>query len=149
MKTYLLSIILCLSGISVIAQISNDSLIKEFTKEISFISGIDLDIGMPIKTINRVFKESADLKMLLTPATIENAMTKAKNFNYAFITVNDHTLLKITDYANCKDSGYWQYCMPLGDAYIQKKGKLIKMSDYLNNIIGIGSEKTRTIYFFK
>lgn len=148
MKKYILSIIFLFCGISLIAQKSNDEQIKEFTKDISFLIGVDLDYGQPIKTINKVFKENADEAILITPANIESALIKAKDYKFAFITVNDHTLLRITDFANCKMSGYWKYCMPFGEAYIQKDRVLSKLSDYLNNIIGIGSEKTRTLYLF-
>lgn len=84
----------------------------------------------------------------LTKNNIKDVLNKAKNYQSLIITTDNHTIVKITDLSNCKQSGSWGVCMPYGTGYI-KKGKLQPQKDYINNIIGLPDSRVRKAYLFK
>ena len=74
-------------------------------------------------------------------------MSSAKEYSNLVITTGNHTIVKIIDINNCKQSGAWGVCMPFANGYI-KKGELIWQEGYINNSIGIPDSQVRKAYFF-
>ena len=89
----------------------------------------------------------ADEIITLTSSNIKGILSSSANYKTCVIIVEDHTIVKITDYENCKQSGSWGACMPIVEGYI-KRGALELQEDYLNNIIGLPDSKKRTAYLF-
>ena len=100
----------------------------------------------PIATFKTEASTSAKEIISLNKANISAALDKAKNFKYAVITVEDHTIVKL-DLHDCKPSGSWSACMPKAEGYI-KKGELIYQNDYANNIIGLPGRQDCQLYLF-
>jgi len=63
------------------------------------------------------------------------------------VTVGFHTIVKVSDFENCIQSGFWGVCMPYAEGYIQK-GSLAPQKDYLNNIIGKPDAQERMMFLF-
>ena len=79
----------------------------------------------------------------LNDSSIQSAVVGA----IIFIIVANHTVIKITDFNDCKPSASWGTCMPMAEGYI-KKGVLQHEKDYCNNIIGLPDNQKRTLYLF-
>ena len=101
----------------------------------------------PIETFKKDVESSVKEVIKINKDNIKEALLKAKDYKYAVIIVEDHTIIKITDLSNCKPSGSWSACMPNGEGYI-KKGELQYKNDYINNIIGLPDDKERLLYLF-
>ena len=101
----------------------------------------------PIITFKELVISNAKKSITLTKNNISQSLTEAKNYKYCVIIVGTHTIVKISDLKNCKQSGSWGACMPHAEGYI-KKGKLIYKKDYINNIIGLPNTQERTMYLF-
>ena len=108
----------------------------------------DTKYKTPIKTFNEYASLNADKKIRLKKENINSALENIKEFNYAAIVVENHTVVKIIDYKDCKQSGAWNACMPKVEGYI-KKGTLNYKKDYANNIIGVPDNQKRIMYLFK
>jgi len=101
----------------------------------------------PIISFKNFANSKADKSISLTKTNISSSLIKAKEFKYCIITVGNHTIVKILDFDNCKQSGSWGACMPHAEGYI-KKGELKYKKDYINNIIGLPDTQKRTMYLF-
>ncbi len=106
-----------------------------------------MDSRQPIKTIASLAKRDAEKIINLHPANIAQALEEAKSYAEAIIIVGNHTVVKITDFNDCKKSSSWKTNMPYGKGYVQNKG-LNKCSDYLNQLIGQPDKQTRVLYLF-
>lgn len=104
--------------------------------------------GEPIISISEAANKNAAKSIVITKDNIESALAEAKNYKTSFIIVGNHTIVKITDLADCTQSGAWGTCMPKGIGYIQKSGELNKNEGFINNIIGIPDGQVRTLYLF-
>ena len=102
----------------------------------------------PILTVNSLAAEQADEVMQMTESNIGEILEKGREFSHCLITVDQHTVVLITDWDNCKQSGSWNTCMPYGIGFIQR-GELESHEDYINNIIGTPDAKRRTAFFFE
>lgn len=100
----------------------------------------------PIDTFKDAAKISAKEVVTLNKDNIKDALTKARNFKNAVITVDNHTIVKL-NLEDCKASGAWGTCMPKAEGYI-KKGDLVYQNDYANNIIGLPDNQERLLYLF-
>ena len=92
-------------------------------------------------------KKYADAHFLISKVNAKEYLEKAKGAKYAFISVKNHTLVKITDFEDCVDSGSWGTCMPQGVGFI-KRGNMQMEEGYINNIIGKPTGQERYIYLF-
>ncbi|MBL4715403.1 MAG: hypothetical protein JKX95_02120 [Bacteroidia bacterium] len=101
----------------------------------------------PIIKFQEIANTIAEKVILINKENIEYFLTEAIEYKYCVITTGDHTIVKIEDFNNCKQSGSWAACMPYAEGYI-KKGKLIFEKDYSNNIIGRPDSQKRTAYLF-
>lgn len=99
----------------------------------------------PIITFKELVISNAEKSITLTKNNILQSLTEAKSYKHCVIIVGTHTIVKISDLKNCKQSGSWGACMPQAEGYI-KKGKLIYKKDYINNIIGLPDNQERTAY---
>lgn len=106
-----------------------------------------MDSRQPIKAIASLAKRDADKTINLDPENIAQALEEAKSYAEAIIIVGNHTVVKITDFNDCKKSSSWKTNMPYGKGYVQNKG-LNKCSDYLNQLIGQPDKQTRVLYLF-
>lgn len=101
----------------------------------------------PIITFKDFAISNSEKSIALTKKNISKSLTKARNYKHCVIIVGLHTIVKISDLKNCKQSGSWGACMPHAEGYI-KKGELIYKKDYINNIIGLPDTQERTMYLF-
>lgn len=101
----------------------------------------------PIVSFKKFADTEADKSIILSKENISSSLTKAKKYKYCIITVGTHTIIKVSDFKNCKQSGAWGTCMPIAEGYI-KKGKLKHQNDFINNIIGLPDNQERTMYLF-
>lgn len=101
----------------------------------------------PIITFKDFATSSAEKSIKLTKKNISASLTKAKEYKHCIIIVGIHTIVKISDLNNCKQSGSWGACMPHAEGYI-KKGELKYKKDYINNIIGLPDSQERMMYLF-
>jgi hypothetical protein len=100
------------------------------------------DAQNPIVDFQQVAKNQADKSLKFNKNNIGKVLFDARDFSHCIITVDDHTILSITDFEDCQQSGSWGVCMPMANGYI-KKGELIRKSDYLNNLIGTPDMQVR------
>lgn len=103
----------------------------------------------PISQIAAKLGESADKTMVINKSNITEVLEEAKNYGKVFIVVENHSIVKITDFNDCQKSTAWGACMPKGASLIQKSGNFEKESDYINNLIGKPDNQIRKIYLFK
>ncbi|MEO9953998.1 hypothetical protein [Nonlabens sp.] len=103
--------------------------------------------GNPIEEFQKLADDTAAEKIDISKENFGEALKKATDFKYIFITVENHTVVKIDDVSKCKPSGSWATCVPFARGYI-KKGEMIYQEDYANNIIGLPNDQKRTMYLF-
>lgn len=101
----------------------------------------------PIISFKSYADSKADKSIILSKKNIPSSLIKAKEYKYCIITVGAHTIVKILNFKNCKQSGSWGTCMPIAEGYI-KKGTLKYKKDFINNIIGLPDSQERTMYLF-
>ncbi|WP_282070257.1 hypothetical protein [Olleya namhaensis] len=100
----------------------------------------------PIDSFKKEATPIAKKVINITKTNIKDALTTAKNYKHAVITVEDHTIVTL-DLEDCKPSGAWGACMPKAEGYI-KKGTLQYQNDYANNIIGLPDGQERLLFLF-
>lgn len=120
----------------------------------TFLSGIisyqdsDVNNSEPLIDI-KIMADSKAAKIIeLNKENIQSALAETGNYKSAIIIVGKHTIVKITDAKNCKQSGAWAACMPYGSGLIQKSGTFTAREDYINNIMGIPDAQPRILYLF-
>lgn len=101
----------------------------------------------PIESFKKQASKTAKKVIKIKKSNIAKSLDKIEDYNYAVFTVGDYTIIKITNLEDCKTSGAWKTCMPMGEGYI-KKGKLLYQNDYLNNIIGLPDSQERLLFLF-
>jgi len=101
----------------------------------------------PIISFKKFANSGANKSITLSKKNITSSLTKAKEYKYCIITVENHTIVKVLDFNKCKQSGAWGTCMPTAEGYI-KKGALKYQKDFINNIIGLPDNQNRTMYLF-
>ncbi len=106
------------------------------------------DITRPIVRFRELAADAAEKQSELTKDNIQELLSEAKSFKHLVIVTGNHTIVKVTDLENCRQSGSWGTCMPYGEGYISRQGSLEFQQDYLNNIIGIPGSQSRTAYLF-
>ena len=150
-------ILIVLTAITVISCSSNETetttnvengFIANFLNDISSLEDNIAKGKNPIADFIAEAKQTADKSDNLTKDNINELLAEAKNYSHCVITTGDHTIVKITDLENCKQSGSWGACIPFAEGYI-KKGDLVKQADYMNNIIGKPDDQERIIFLFK
>ncbi len=143
--TTLLLLTLCIGFTS--AQESKDETIKSFLSDIITLKAGDLSAYSPITSFNKIALEKAAKTIVITKENINSSINEAKNYKACVITVDAHTIVKITDFNKTIMSGSWGCRMPYGTGYIQK-GSLDLKEDYINNIIGTPGSQRRIMYLF-
>lgn len=101
----------------------------------------------PIVNFRELSEVMASGIILLNTTNVANALEKARKSAHAVVIVDNHTIIKLTSFEDCKHSGSWGTCMPKGEGFI-KKGELKYKNDYINNVIGMPSNKKVTLYLF-
>ena len=90
----------------------------------------------------------ANKTMDLNVESMADFLGLGKAYSHGIIIVGNHTIVRIDDFKNCKQSSAWAACMPFGEGYI-KKGDLEFKKEYINNIIGRPDKQSRVGYLFK
>lgn len=108
----------------------------------------DLDKKAPISSLKVLAEQASEKKRNLFKNNINEILEESKNYKHCIIITENHTAIMFDNIDNCKPSGSWGACMPFAEGYIKKKKDLIPQSDYINNIIGIPDQQSRTAYFF-
>lgn len=124
---------------------SDSNIVTNFLHD---VTSMETAVGdNPITNFQDSAKEVANKIVPLSKDNIQDLLTEMKEFKHCVITTGDHTIIKIIDLDDCKQSGSWATCMPMAEGYI-KKGKLAYKKDYMNYIIGIPDAQSRTAYLF-
>lgn len=121
------------------------AVVSNFLEDISSLE--DDQNKFPIQSFQKVANDQADKVIELTKSNIKDVLKEAEEYQHFVIVVGNHTIVKIEDITNCKQSGSWGACMPYGEGYI-RKGKFVHQEDYINNIIGRPGGEKRTVYLF-
>ncbi|MCE7992418.1 MAG: hypothetical protein HEP71_10570 [Roseivirga sp.] len=140
----ILSITAFASPLSTNAQ--DSSLITNFLADTKSLESVGP--ANPIILFTNLAPEVAAEQKELTSDNVQEILAEAKSFKHLVIIIGNHTIVKVTDLEDCRQSGSWGTCMPMGEGYIRRQGALEFQQDYLNNIIGIPGSQTRTVYFF-
>jgi len=119
--------------------------VTEFLRDVKSLES-DTNVN-PIVSFKVLAEEIAKEKLTLSKDNINEALILAKNYSSCVIVTENHTLVKIENLDDCKQSGSWNACMPKCSGYI-KKGNLNFKNDYLNNIIGVPDNQERFAFFF-
>lgn len=129
------------------AQLSDAETMKTFLKEIPALANEKASSYQTIQGFNTIAGQKAVKTVTLTGENMKTALTDAKQYKHCIITVGVHTIVKVTDFKNCSQSGSWGACMPYGKGYI-RKGGFTEKNDYINNIIGRPDSQVRTMFLF-
>ena len=121
------------------------AIVTEFLQDITTLK--EVNNKTPIANFQEAAKTSANKILELDKNNIETVLSEAKTYKNCIIITGNHTIVKILDFDDCKQSSSWGYCMPIAEGYI-KKGDLVSQEDYINNIIGIPDSQKRTVYLF-
>ncbi len=124
---------------------STPKIVKAFNKKISALE--EFDSKTPIADYAQEAEETAADKVTLTKENVSSLIEQMEQYTFSVIVVEDHTIVKISNIEDCKASGSWGACMPMGKGYI-KRGDLVPKKDYINNIIGTPDSQKRVVYFF-
>lgn len=130
------------------AQSTKREQIAQLFSGVMVMSDNALDAQLPIKSINALAKEKAAKTAEVSKANLPDLLKEAGTYSAVYITVGNHTIVKITNLEDCQVSGAWGTCMPMGKGYIQK-GDLQSKEGYINFIIGVPDSQKRMIYMFK
>lgn len=154
MKMILKPILGLLVMCCIFANYSCDSKTAKADTLTSFLEGVidtqgsKINLNEPIISIRTLAQAQAEKSIQLSKANINAALNDAREYKYALIIVGKHTLLKITDFDDCKKSTSWGANMPYAEGYVQKDG-LTKKSDYLNQLIGKPDSQSCVMYLFR
>ena len=148
MKKILFVAVVIFSCTQMNAQTSKKETIAKLFSGVLVMADANLDDQLPIKSINELAAEKADKTAGVSKETLPDLLKEAANYSAVFITVGNHTIVKITDPKDCQVSGAWGTCMPKGEGYVQK-GELQPQSAYINFIIGVPDGQIRKIFMFK
>jgi len=118
--------------------------VSNFLKDVNSL----IDVKNPIKKFKEEVAKLGIKKIEFNKDNIAEILKEAENYSTMVIVVLNHTIVKVHDVKKCKSSGSWAVCMPYAKGFV-KKGELIYIEDYCNNIIGRADSQKRTAYFFK
>lgn len=152
MKKAIFILAMCLSLLSCNSD-SSENIVNEGANTVTLfledVNSLLTDSSKnPIVAFSELAENMAGEVIALDKNNVANALEKAKNFSKAVVVVENHTIVKVTSFEDCQQSGSWGGCMPKGEGFI-KKGGLNYQNDYINNIIGVPSAKQVTLYLFK
>lgn len=125
---------------------TESTIVTDFIDNISSLEAIEK--GNPIVLFQKQANDKANKIIKFSKDNIQDLLETAKAYKSLIITTGDHTIVKITDLNDCKQSGSWSACMPMAKGYIKKKA-LVYQEDYINNIIGIPDNQERVAYLFE
>ena len=123
-----------------------NEVVANFLKQVESFEAIEETA--PVTYFEELASEAADDIMDLTKDNINDVMETASGYSKSIIIVGDHTIVRVDNVADCKQSGSWGACMPMAIGYI-KRGELEYQEDYINNIIGRPDDQVRTVFMFK
>lgn len=118
--------------------------VSNFLKDVNSL----IDVKNPIKQFQEAAVKLGTKKIEFNKDNIAEVLKEAENYDTMVIVVLNHTIVKVDSIKKCKSSGSWSVCMPYAKGFV-KKGELIYIEDYCNNIIGRADSQKRTAYFFK
>jgi hypothetical protein len=127
---------------------SNTEQVTAFLDGIVDFKDVQTNEHNPIPTINQIASSQADEMIALSKSNISETFAQAKKYSHCLITVGQHTFVLVKNWNDCKQSGAWGTCMPYGEGFI-KRSSLEKVSDHINNIIGVPDSQRRTVFLFK
>lgn len=122
-----------------------NSIATDFINDISSlesVKGADC-----ITQLKESAENSASKEMTLSKENIEEYYDLISSGAKGLIIVENHTAVVIDNVQDCKNSGSWGACMPMGIGYI-KRGNLEEQEDYINNIIGTPDSQKRVGFVF-
>jgi len=125
---------------------SGSDIVTNFLNDVTSIE--DVESKNPIVSFQESAAKIAEKVESITKDNIVDILEEAKEYKHCVIIIEDHTIVKIKDIEDCKQSGSWSACMPFAEGYI-KKGELSYEEDYMNNIVGRPDSQERTAYLFK
>jgi len=128
-------------------QNSDGEIIKNLLKDIAAFDNASSGSLSTIQAVDVIAAQKAEKKVSLTVDNIKDAMKDAKQYKYCLIIVGVYTIVKVTDFEKCSQSGSWGMCMPYGEGFI-RKGSFVSQRDYINNIIGKPDSQERKMYLF-
>ena len=144
--TFALLVFSCSSDVNTnSATNEGTAIVSEFLQDIASL--VDVTSKTPIADFEEAAKATANKILELDKHNVESVFSEAKTYKNCVIITGNHTIIKIVNFDDCKQSSSWGYCMPLGEGYI-KKGDLVSQEDYINNIIGRPDSQKRTVYLF-
>tara|TARA_B100000809_G_C15113108_1_gene521357 strand:+ start:440 stop:901 length:462 start_codon:yes stop_codon:yes gene_type:complete len=138
----------CSSDETTTTENTETSIVTNFLNDIASLEANNTKGQNPIADFIELAKQSADKSASLTKDNLKDLLIEAKDYKHCIVTTGDHTIVKVTDLENCKQSGSWGACIPFAEGYI-KKGDLVKQADYMNNIIGRPDDQERMLFLFK
>jgi hypothetical protein len=148
MKTLLLVAVLLLTFLSFLDAQSNSEKITNLVSGIINVGETAIPESSAIAAISQLAAEQAETTIEFNKENVVEAFSKGQDYSKAIIIVNQHTIVKITNWADCIASGAWETCMPKGEGFVSSGGLTAK-NDYINNIIGTSENQKRILYLFK
>lgn len=142
-----LFLVFFLSASVVASAQTNSETIADFLDGVIDFQEVEINEHNPVITVDELAAQQANETMSLTGDNVSDVLQKAKDFTNTLIVVGNHTAVLITDWENCAQSGAWGECMPYGEGFV-KRAELEKLTDHINNIIGIPDGQERKVYLF-
>ena len=127
------------------ANEAETTIVSDFLANIKSLKSVE--DANPIVAFKEAAENEADATYSLTKKNIADIIETGQGFSKCVVTAGEHTIVLITDFNECQESGSWATCMPMGKGFV-KRGDLDYEEDYLNNIIGTPDNQERTVYFF-
>ena len=149
MNRLILLLLLSIATVHTLFANNKSKELQLFVQNIVTVKESQLTGVEPIAQLQSILSENADKSMPISKSNIKEALADAKNFGNILIIVGKHTIVMIESLEDCKPSGSWGTCMPKGKALIQKSGVFTEKEDYINNLMGIPDEQSRTLFLFK
>ena len=145
--TFILVGLIAVSFLQLHAQSSDSETLQKFLKDIPAFNNENASALGTIQIVNDLAVQKAAKTISFSGENIKDALGEAKQYKYCIIIVEAHTIVKVSDFEKCSQSGSWGTCMPYGEGYI-RKGGLTGINDYINNIIGKPDSQSRMMYLF-
>lgn len=149
MKRIILSLFILVVGVNMLFAESKADVLQKFVQDFVAIDASQLTSAEPIAQLATILLEKADKSISISKSTISEALAEGKNFSKVIIVVGKHTVIIVENFDDCKQSGAWGACMPLGTSLIQKSGSFTQKEDYINNLMGIPDTQERKMFLFK
>ncbi|MGB0432368.1 MAG: hypothetical protein ACPGLV_17975 [Bacteroidia bacterium] len=150
-KLYVILIIAVITSCSNNNASNSNSTSTESETVSAFLQNVNslknIEEGNPIAQFAAEAENVAAASFSLKKNGAKDLFETAKTYKHCVVIVEDHTIVKITDFEDCKQSGSWSACMPMGKGFV-KRGKLESEKDYINNIIGTPDTQNRKVYLF-